>query len=353
MMFMWPLVVFYRVGLAFSRLFNSPGARLAVPVVSVGSLTIGGSGKTPFVAALIRRLQERDVRVGVVGSGYGRSQSRDFMMVGEQALGLGVAALGDEIAELSAEFPGVWFSVAASKRSAALNLANSGAVDLIVVDDGFQSYSLYRDFDIVLMNCESRRADFRLLPAGRMREPQGALSRADVVVFTKLAADEADPPDWLAKIVRKRGKSASHTLSHIFTCRNRYTFRRENPSGNMDEIEGLQKNPPGGPGFVVSALADNQSFQRVARGLGVKIGGTIEFDDHFPYDALCAAELGRECSLRACSYLLTSAKDWAKLKEFEWDVPVWVMSVVAETNNENELIDLIVEILSGRKQEHE
>ncbi len=346
-MFMWPLALVYRVGLAFSRLLTPPGARLVAPLVSVGSLTTGGSGKTPFVAALIRRLLERDIKVGVVGSGYGRTRPRDFVVVGGEAFGLGSSVVGDEIAELSAEFPNVWFSVAASKRSAALSLANSGAVELILVDDGFQSRGLYRDLDIVLMNCESRSADFRLLPAGRLREPRSALSRADVIVFTKLGAVEAGPPDWLAKIARKHGKSGPD--ERTFTCRNRYTFRRVNPSGNLDGIE----RPPSGLGFVVSALADNHSFHRAALGLGVEIGGTIEFDDHFPYDAACAAELSREYSQRSCSYLLTSAKDWAKLKEFEWDVPVWVMSALAETNNESELIDLIVEILSRRNQEHE
>ncbi len=340
-MFLWPLAFVYRIGLAFSRLLVPPGAKLAVPLISVGALTTGGSGKTPLIAQLTRRLLERGLKVGIVGSGYGRSHPRNVLAPGADALSLGAAVVGDEIAELAAEFPDVWFSVAMTKRAAALTLANSGEVELILVDDGFQSRGLHRALDIVALNCESKRADFRLLPAGRSREPRRALSRADIVVFTKLASGETDPPAWLQKMAQKYGKSGS--ALRTFICQNCYSIGQVNPPGSFERNE----SPPSGPGLIISALADNRSFQQAANGMGVEIGGAIEFDDHFPYDAVCAAELGREYSQRGCSYMLTSAKDWSKLKEFEWDFPVWVMSVRSEMNKEDELIDLIVKTLAG------
>lgn len=331
---LWPLAFVYRIGLAFSRLLSPVGARLAVPVISVGSLTAGGSGKTPFVASLLRHLCARGIKAGVVGSGYGRSQPRNVLDVGAKAHEYGTAVVGDEIAELAEEFADVWFSVAATKRAAALALANSGAVEIILIDDGFQSPGLYRDLDIVLLNCESGRADFHLLPAGRAREPKKALSRADVVVFTKLA-DSASAPDWLEKMAQKHGKPGP--AKRTFNCRNHFAFQQVNPLENSDPT----KCAPSGRALVVSALADNRSFQRAATESGAQIGGVIEFDDHFLYDASCAAELRRECLLRSCSYILTSAKDWTKLKEFEWGFPVWVMSVSSEIDKADDLIDLI------------
>jgi tetraacyldisaccharide 4'-kinase len=160
--------------------------KLPVPVVSVGNLTVGGSGKTPLVAAIARMLLAREVPVAVVSRGYGREGNAPFVLVsdGKQLL-VSAREGGDEPVELAARIPGLVVAVGADRFVTGKTLLDELGEHVIVLDDGFQHRRLARDLDLVCFDCSEPASSLALLPAGRLREPIANLGRADGVVLTR------------------------------------------------------------------------------------------------------------------------------------------------------------------------
>ena len=173
-----------------------PSRRLTGPVVSVGNLSVGGSGKTPFVLLLGELLRVRGVKFDILSRGYGR-KSKGVMLVDPAGTS---HDFGDEPL-LMARRLGVPVIVGEDRYQAGLFAENRFGAQLHLLDDGFQHRSLARDFDIVLVTPDDTRD--RLLPAGRLREPARNLSRADAIVLTSGAAGDSFPLDgklvWRAR----------------------------------------------------------------------------------------------------------------------------------------------------------
>ena len=160
--------------------------KLQAPVVSIGNLSVGGSGKTPFVMLLGELLKARGISFDILSRGYGR-RTRGVALVEP---GGSARDFGDEPL-LLARHLGVPVIVGEDRYEAGLFAERKSISDLHLLDDGFQHRALARDFDIVLVTPEDARD--RLLPAGRLREPLKSLSRADAVVLTSGAPAEAFP----------------------------------------------------------------------------------------------------------------------------------------------------------------
>jgi tetraacyldisaccharide 4'-kinase len=160
--------------------------KLQAPVVSIGNLSVGGSGKTPFVMLLGELLKARGISFDILSRGYGR-RTRGVALVEP---GGSARDFGDEPLLLARRL-GVPVIVGEDRYEAGLFAERKSISDLHLLDDGFQHRALARDFDIVLVTPEDARD--RLLPAGRLREPLKSLSRADAVVLTSGAPAEAFP----------------------------------------------------------------------------------------------------------------------------------------------------------------
>lgn len=185
-----PLAAIYGAGVGLrNRLYNRgtlTQKRLAGPVVSVGNLSVGGSGKTPFVLLLGELLKARGVKFDVLSRGYGR-QSRGVALVDPGGL---AREFGDEPL-LIARRLGIPVIVGEERYQAGVMAESKFGPQLHLLDDGFQHRALARDFDIVLVTPEDARD--RLLPAGRLREPLRSLARADAVVLTSGASADSFP----------------------------------------------------------------------------------------------------------------------------------------------------------------
>jgi tetraacyldisaccharide 4'-kinase len=160
------------------------------PVISVGNLSVGGTGKTPFVILLANRLAQRNVRVAVLSRGYGRKNEEDLVVVSEGD-GPRVSAehAGDEPVLIAERTAAIVISCADRLRAAEL-AASAFHADVLLLDDGFQHWRLARDLDLVLLDREDPLANGRLLPRGPLREPADALSRADLLVLVGGEAKE-------------------------------------------------------------------------------------------------------------------------------------------------------------------
>lgn len=279
-----------------SGLFRSH--RLPVPVISVGNIVLGGTGKTPMVAWLARYLVGRGMRVAVLSRGYGGSAEGELRIVcdGKTMLSTPEEA-GDEPCLLAQKVPGLMVVTGADRYRAGLLALAELKPEIFILDDGFQHLRLERDLNILLLDATRPFANGRTIPAGFLREPVDAAERADLVVYTRCAAGER--PDHLPGIP---GCRSSHTLSGLA------------PLGGG-----------GGTGFeaakaarvtAFSGIADPAAFFDLLEQEGVRLTATLAFPDHTSYGE---EEIAAICRLKVASrstILITTEKDAVKLAPY-------------------------------------
>jgi tetraacyldisaccharide 4'-kinase len=275
--------------------------RLAAPVVSVGNITMGGTGKTPFVEFLARRLRFEGFRPAILSRGYGRTSSGVVVVSEGNGPRVSVEEGGDEPVELARRLPGILI-VVARRRVEAARVAGELGADLFLLDDGYQHLEVQRDADLVLLDARDPfgRGDFP--PFGRLREPLSALARADAVVFTRVAPG-FPTRESLAEVSR-RNPSAP-----IFTARIR-------PQGLWDESGSTLELPALAhrPFVAVCGVAVPESFAAGLAELDLFPEETIVFRDHHRYRARDLARIRAAAERTGSAWLVTTEKDAVKLR---------------------------------------
>lgn len=270
----------YRLGLLRST-------RLSVPVVCVGNLSLGGTGKTPMVARVAEHLLSRGHRVAVLSRGYGRTAA------GGDDEGLLPAAPTDRLRRY------VGASRVASGRRA---LAEFGATCLLL-DDGFQHFALARDLDIVLLDATAAPRHDRLFPAGTLREPPTALARAGVVVLTR--SDQVAPEDLArlrAEVAADTGRAPAEAVHVPAAVR----------AWSGGEVRGLDA-VRGRRGFAFCGIGNPEAFRRTLASIGATPVGFRGFPDHHPYTAADRAAIVAAARAVGAELLITTAKDALRL----------------------------------------
>jgi tetraacyldisaccharide 4'-kinase len=311
-----PLVPIYAAGVGLRearlRLGWERVERLGWPVVSVGNLSTGGAGKTPFTIALAELLAARGVHVDVLSRGYGRS-SRDAARVNPEGT---AEDFGDEPLEI-ARRAGVPVFVARRRVEAgrlaeaewSLGAGPKTATCVHLLDDGFQHRQLGRDLDVVLVSAE----DFRdgLLPAGNLREGVSALGRADVVAVA--AGDEA-----VTQELRRRGLGADGGKT---VWRYRRTMAVPEVAGGVVAFCGIAR-----PGQFFSGL----------EAAGVRVAARHAFGDHHRFEAGDIALLRRLAEKSGAAAMITTEKDRIRLGRLEAGLGVRVYTAGLRIEFEDE-----------------
>ncbi len=280
--------------------------RLPRPVVSVGNLHWGGTGKTPLTAAVAAHLRDAGLAVAILSRGYGRSRRGGPPPVlvvsagraGEVPLG-DPALAGDEPVLLAAELPGVAVLVAADRYQAGRHALEHLAPppDLFLLDDGFSHLSLARDLDLLAFPAADPFAGGRLAPAGRLREPLGSSAAADAALVTG-AADDAD------------GQALADALARYgFTGAGFVAPARFGPPRTPAGAE----LATGARVLLVSAVARPESFARAVAGLPLEVAGDLRFPDHHRYPPATLDRIGDAFRHSGAEAVLTTAKDRVKL----------------------------------------
>lgn len=291
--------------------------RLGVPVISVGNLSLGGTGKTPFAAWLALGLQQRGLRVAIVLRGYGR-ETRGVRVVSDGRGITGEArSVGDEALLLARDLPGVVVVIGESRhRAGCVAVAELGA-EVVILDDGFQHLALHRDLDVVLVDGFQWSQSARVLPAGRLRENPAALAAADIVVISRSHLVNADSPlvDWL-------GAVAPEASVHAIETRPR---RLVDGQGVTRDLESLR----GTPVVALSAIGAPAQFEADLLNLGATLAATLRFRDHHRFDAGDLRHI--EETHRACgaALVVTTAKDLVRLDR-PLEVPVFALEIDVE-----------------------
>jgi tetraacyldisaccharide 4'-kinase len=271
--------------------------QLPRPVVAVGNLTVGGTGKTPMVVYLARWFMERGKRVTVLSRGYGGSlQGKVSIVADGLTIQLSPVEAGDEPYLLACSVPGLSVVIGADRYQAGLLALERLDPDIFILDDGFQHQRLKRDLNLLLLDSGKPFANGLSLPAGRLREPLSAIKRADLVIYTKykgnISCDLTDKP-WCAAY-------------HRLTC--------AIPLGSGEPVQFLAlKNLRA---LAFAGIAEPDSFFESLKAEGVCLSATLSLPDHCSYGD---AEVEALCRLKVSSSadcLITTVKDAVKLSPY-------------------------------------
>ena len=318
-----PLAWLYGAGVALRNAYYDrvEPKKLPVPVVSVGNLSVGGSGKTPLVAALARRLASRGVPVAVVSRGYGREGSEPFVLVSDGRRVLVDARVGgDEPVELAEGIDGLAVAVGPDRYEVGRRLIEELGPRLIVLDDGFQHRRLARDLDLVCLACGEQ--EHALLPAGRLREPVAALKRADAVVLTEFR-EGCEPPAGLDVPVL-RGSTGVVGFSSL--------------RGDGERLPaGAFRDEPVG---VMAAVARPE---RVRGGLEARVVSLETRRDHHLWTAGELERAAERAAAAGAKALLTTGKDAVKLRAHAGAsvLPLYRIDIEATIEDEETLDGLL------------
>jgi tetraacyldisaccharide 4'-kinase len=293
--------------------------RLPATVVSIGNLSVGGTGKTPMAALLANTLTERHFRVAIVARGYHR-EGKGVCIVSD---GRGTLAdlknAGDEPLLLAQECPRVPVVVARSKTAAAQLAVNEFSPEIILVDDGFQHRRLLRDLDFVLLPVSHLLPGTWLLPAGPLREPWSSLRRAHWIGLIGISHVPVEKQKEVLKIVR--GNSRASVISINFIA-DRVEHLWGQKSLAIKQLRNARV-------LLVSGIANPQRFHLMAAELGSRSVGELEYRDHHQFTRAEAQGMVERFRASGADFLITTAKDGVKLRQFEIlkRVPVFVLEI--------------------------
>ena len=280
-----------------------PTWTLPCRVISVGNLTVGGTGKTPVVIWLVQALLRRGLRVGVLSRGYKRQSGGEFLLVSDgKAVLAGPAEAGDEPHLIAVRCPGAVVAVGADRYRAGQWVLSRFPLDCVVLDDGFQHLALHRDVNLLLVDASAPQDLDALLPAGRLREPLAAAARATLVLMTRV--DQVRQQETVADLVRALGRRDEPILV-------RFTpdLFVDVASGEAQELAGVR----GRTALLFSGIGNGGAFRATMSGLGVKVVDEVRFPDHHAYrrsDLERVSDQARRCGAQL---LVTTEKDAGKV----------------------------------------
>jgi tetraacyldisaccharide 4'-kinase len=313
----------YRRGYLHSR-------ELGVPTVSVGNITLGGTGKTPLVAYVAEILAGRGHRVCILTRGYGREDPARRIVVSDfDQVFADARTGGDEPAELANRLRGKVAVIADADRASAGFWAKSNlGATAFVLDDGFQHLRLKRSLDIVCVDATDPFGPGRLLPAGTLREPPESLSRADAVMITR--ADQVENLDELISQVRKL---APH--SEVFSCVNKIQKIEKLDEFCRHATTAADEEPSMRPErfWAFCALGNPSGFFCTIR-QQLDIVATSSFSDHHRYTQADISRLAAEAAASGAEALITTAKDAVKLLALHFEVPCFVAIARVEVTDD-------------------
>jgi tetraacyldisaccharide 4'-kinase len=302
-----------------------------VAVVSVGNLSLGGTGKTPAVRWLARRALAAGIAPAIVSRGYGGSLSAQGAVVsdGRQVL-LGAAQAGDEPIEHARSLPGVPVVIGRDRHAAVRRARDLGA-QVAILDDGFSFWSLARACDIVLLDARRPLGNGRLLPRGRLREEPAALGRAHAILLTRADSCTPEELERSHEIVRR------YSAAPVWRCRHA-PVAVVDQSGREQSLQVLA----GAPVAAVSALANNALFARSLEKLGAQVRAHSARRDHHAWSEREIARAAEQARRLGALALVTTGKDAAKIPE-PWTrgLPLWQLRIEMEIDGGEALWDLV------------
>ncbi|MDZ7372909.1 MAG: tetraacyldisaccharide 4'-kinase [candidate division KSB1 bacterium] len=316
-----PFSAIYLAAWGLRRLLYTFGLRrpacLNAYVISVGNLTVGGSGKTPFLLWLGEELLARGMRVAVVSRGW-RRRSRGPRVIsdGSQLLS-DVYEAGDEPYLIARRLPGAAVLVDRRRSRAGRMAIEQYGAQVVLLDDAFQHWSLARDLDVVLIDCQFGLGNGYLLPAGPLREPAREVRRADEIVLARRGPVRPSSQRPGEKIVLRSGRRATLAELRPLAC--------VRAKGGAEDCEWLR----GRRVFAVAAIASPGQFFATLREMGAEVVGQRAFPDHHWFRPGEVAAIQDQARRAGAEAVLTTEKDLVRAEPLLGDpaMPWWAVRI--------------------------
>lgn len=307
---LWPLSLLYSLVMVIRNLGYDAGLlrsyKVDCPVISVGNITVGGTGKTPTVITLAQWFTAKKVKVCIISRGYGRNSTGNVVVADSEKILVNVHESGDEAQLIAKSLPGVPVIVNEDRVQAARYAITHFQPHLIILDDGLQHRRLRRDLDIVTINSAKRFGNGFVLPVGPLREPRFNLKRADIIWIN--SNHENDPLPSLPRVIKN--KPLIHALYTPVALENGLTRMETTALENTTIV-------------AFSALGNPDSFKKTLESLGTYIKIMVTFKDHHFYLDKDIQWLLKMSHLEDIKFLITTEKDWVKLPVEITKIPNW------------------------------
>lgn len=327
---------------------------LGVPVISIGNITVGGTGKTPLVALAAEILAANGEKVCILTRGYGRVNPRKRILVSDGKNILANASqAGDEPFELAIKLQKKAIIIADRNRVAAGQWARTKFnVTIFVLDDAFQHLRVKRDLNIVTVDATNPFGNGKLLPSGILREPLENLKRADAIVLTRAnLVEETNLANLKSQI------SKTHTHCKIFVAKNKTArfidlkeFHAQTPSLYRQAADNRQLKTENCLAFCALGNPHN-FFEQLKREKFTLVADKI-FSDHYFYSQADVLKLEAEAIRKNAKYLLTTAKDAVKLKELNFSLPCYVVESEMIFDQQAAFCNLILSVFTNKTDQH-
>lgn len=320
----WPvLLIFaigallYRIGLAINSLSLTRKIKTRAKVVSVGNITVGGSGKTPITIELAVYYLSRGNKTAVASGGYKRRDNSTIHGTGRDIAQLPIEQTGDELMLMAERLPDAFFAVAGSKHEAAKLLDEKYRPDIILVDDGFQHRRLYRDLDILLIDATGDITADHLFPLGRLREPLTAAGRVDLIILTK--TNLGNRTEGLNEFIRSKFPGmpimkADFHNKHIVSDKETLDIEKVNDR----------------PVYFFAGVAGYDTLLRILKDRFADLVGHRPFSDHCQYREPERNLIIEDINRLDPKIMLTTEKDWVKIRNFDFGRTIYYLDLQLE-----------------------
>jgi tetraacyldisaccharide 4'-kinase len=301
----------------------------SVPVISVGNLTLGGTGKSPMVAWLCKVFMEKNVHPGLISRGYGK----------------GTHHVNDEFLEMSHRLPNIPHLQNPNRAEAIQKLLQTEQVDLIILDDAFQHRQVERNIDIVLLDATAPFGFGHIFPRGTLREPLGSLKRADIVLLTRSnLVPEAERQKIREQVLAINSNITWGETIHMPTSLISLESLRN------ETIETIR----GQSALAFCGIGNPLAFQKTLEQCGVRVEKLVPFPDHYRYTASDAHELVQAAKELGAKFLLCTMKDLVKLNRSDFsELPLCAIAIdIQFTAGESEVCKTVGSLIPGVEESH-
>lgn len=308
--------------------------RLPSPVISVGNITVGGTGKTPLVMALAKGLMERGIPTAILSRGYRRKKAAGPIVSDGRKVILSPEESGDEPFLMASALKNIPVLVGKDRFKNGELALSRFPLRGFLLDDGFQHLPLHRDLNILLIDSNIGFGDGHLLPRGILREPLAQLQRADFFLLTKVKEPQA-----CASLENKLHQvHPSAPVFHSYYDPSGLT----GPDGKFEPLHALQ-----GKGVLaISGIADPAYFSSLLRGCGMEVVEEVIFPDHHHYTSQDLISI--KGKVRNKTWMVTTEKDMVKLKSLDFDFPrLLALQIDMKILEEEEFYKKIMEVFNG------
>lgn len=358
---LWGLSGIYRAGVAFRlRRYRRGSAEqqyLGTQVISIGNLTVGGTGKTPVVELFARTLRERGRQPAILSRGYKSKKLAEAQKWTNRATGepipadempkvvssggkplLNVTNAGDEPWMLAKNLPGVSVVVDKNRVKGGAFAVRELESDILILDDGLQYLHLAHSTDVVLVDQSAPFGTGQMLPRGTLREPARNLRRADYIFITKCDGSSNE------ELIRKMRKYNRH--AEIIECTHGPQHLENLFTGERVPLDFLDQKYAA----AISGIAVPESFEKILKNLGANVEFHRVFSDHHSFNQKEIDRFMNRCMQRDIEMIVTTEKDAVRfMKPTELDVPVYFLRIEVDILKGHEVWERIVDRICGEK----